>query len=171
MEKLRELVRTAKSWDENKKIVESALFMAPGRLDFKDIHKIVSVSDKRHVEQMLAEIMHEYNNSDRGVEIVCQDTGFQMRVKPRHLEKVKHLALKAEMPRGTQRTLALIALREPIKQSLVVKYRNVKAYDHLKALLDAGFVKREPFGRTYLLRTTPKFKEYFGEIKPKANQE
>lgn len=171
MEKLRELVRAAKEWDENKKLLESALFMAPGSLAFNDLAKLVAVKDKKHVERMLEEIVQEYNSEQKGIEVVCSDGCYQMRVKPSHLEKVKHLALKAEMSKGVQRTLALIAIKEPIKQSLVVKYRNVKAYDHLKHLLEQGFVKREPFGRTYLLRTTPKFKEYFGEIKPKAREE
>lgn len=171
MEKLRELVRVARSWDENKELIESALFMAPGSLELGDIAKIVNTSNKKHVEEMLAEIMFEYNNGSRGIEVVCQDGCYQMRVKPVHLEKVKHLALRAEMPRSVQRTLALIALKEPIKQSLVVKYRNVKAYDHLKLLLEQGFIRREPAGRTYIVRTTSKFKEYFGEIKPREMQE
>lgn len=164
MEKLRELVRLARDWNENKKLIESALFMAPGSLELNDIAKIVNTSSK-HVEQILAEIMSEYNTGSRGIEVISQDGSYQMRVKPVHLEKVKHLALKTEMPKSVQRTLALIALKEPIKQSLVVKYRNVKAYDHLKFLLEQGFIRREPSGRTYIIRTTPKFKEYFGEIK------
>jgi len=171
MDKLRDLVRAARTWDENKKVIESALFMAPGSIEFKEIHKLIEECNKDHVEGMLDEIMTDYNNGGHGVEVVAQGGCYQMRVKPHHLEKVKHLALKAEMPKSTQRTLALIALKEPIKQSLVVKYRNVKAYDHLKVLLGQGFVSREPFGRTYLLRTTPKFKEYFGEIKAKVKQE
>jgi len=171
MEKLRELVKTARGWEGNKRLIESALFMAPGSIEFKDLAKLVTVGDKKHVERMLGEIMQEYNGDGKGLEIVCQDSCYQMRVKPVHLEKVKHLALKAEMPKSTQRTMALIAIKEPIKQSLVVKYRNVKAYDHLKILVEQGFVRREKFGRTYLLRTTPKFKEYFGEVKPKAKGE
>lgn len=167
MEKLRELVRTARGWGENKELIESALFMAPGSLEFKDIARLVSVKDNRHVEAMLAEIMQDYN-CGKGIEVVSRDGTYQMRVRPAHLEKVKHLALKAGMPKGVQRTLALIAIKEPIKQSLVVKYRNVKAYEHLKQLAEQGFVQRERFGRTYLLRTTQKFKEYFGEIKPRA---
>jgi len=171
MEKLRELVRTARGWDENKRVIESALFMAPGSIAFNDLSKLADVSDKRYVERMLSEIMHDFDSGLRGMEVICQDGCYQMRVRPQHLEKVKHLALKAEMGKGVQRTMALIALKEPIKQSLVIKYRNVKAYDHLKELVEAGFVKKEPFGRTFLLRPTPKFKEYFGEIKPKAKQE
>lgn len=167
MEKLRALVRVAKDWDENKKVMESALFMAPGSIELKDLAKLTNLEDKKHVEEMLAELIGEYESSGKGIEVVCQDSCYQMRVKHHHMEKVKHLALRAEMPKGVQRTLALIAIKEPIKQSLVVKYRNVKAYDHLKELMDAGFILKEPFGRTFLLRTTPKFKEYFGEVKAK----
>jgi chromosome segregation and condensation protein ScpB len=61
------------------------------------------------------------------------------------------------------KTLALIAYKQPINQSLVVKYRNNKAYDHLKLLLDEAFIKKEPKGRTFVLTTTTKFIEYFGK--------
>jgi len=61
------------------------------------------------------------------------------------------------------KTLALIAYKQPIIQATVVKYRNNKAYDHLKLLLDEGFIKKEPRGRTFTLTTTTKFIEYFGK--------
>ena len=61
------------------------------------------------------------------------------------------------------KTLAFIAYKQPLMQSNLVKVRSNKAYDHLKILEEKGFVSKEPKGRSYMLRTTKKFVEYFGE--------
>jgi len=166
MEKIREVARAVKNWDENKRVMESALFMAPGSLHLNDLMNLVELKNKRIAIKILAELSVDYSRKEGGVEIAGNGDGvFQMRVKSHHLEKVKHLAMKSEMHKGLQRTLALVAVKQPIRQSLVVKYRNNKAYDHVKALVDQGFVERTPSGRTYLLSTTKKFKEVFGEVK------
>ncbi len=165
MKELKTILRACQSWDEHKKVLESALFMAPGALKLSELAKLVNIKDELVVERMLRELMHEYNARDSGIEIVCIDGAYQMRVKPEHLDKVRHLATKAELNRAIKRTLALIAIKEPILQSHVIKYRNNKAYDHIKFLVEQGFVVREPCGRSYLLRTTEKFRQYFGDIK------
>ena len=169
MKELKTILRACQSWEEHKKVLESALFMAPGALKLEELAKLIGVSDEHTVEQMLNELIEEYNRRESSIEIVCIDNAYQMRVKPEHLDKVRHLATKAEMNKAVQRTLALIAVKEPIPQSHVVKYRNNKAYDHIKLLVDEGFVVREPFGRTYLLRTTEKFRQYFGDINKQVN--
>ncbi len=166
MEKLKEIARAVKNWDEHKQVIESALFMAPGSLHLNDLMNLVELKNKRVALKMLAELSSDYLQRQSGVEIIASEEGvFQMRVKPHHLEKVKHLAMKSEMHKGLQRTLALIAVKQPIKQSLVIKYRNNKAYDHIRALVEQGFVEKTPSGRTYLLSTTKKFHEVFGEVK------
>ena len=68
------------------------------------------------------------------------------------------------------KTLAFIAYKQPISQAVVVKYRNNKAYDHLKLLFDEGFIKKEPKGRSFVLTTTTKFIEYFGKDFGKAKK-
>jgi len=86
-----------------------------------------------------------------------------MRVKEEYEDKVSHMATDSMFNRGVMKTLALIAYKQPIEQALVVKYRNNKAYDHLKVLFENGFIKKDPKGRTYILSTTTKFVEYFGK--------
>lgn len=169
MRELKAILHACQSWDEHKKVLESALFMAPGSLKLSELGKLIGVKDEHIVKRILKELIEEYNQRESGIEIVCIDGAYQMRVKPEHLDKVRHLATKAEMNKAVQRTLALIAMKEPIAQSHVVKYRNNKAYDHIKLLVNEGFVVREPLGRTYLLRTTDKFRQYFGDINNKVN--
>src|SRR3989344_5452301 len=79
--------------------------------------------------------------------------------------------LLTEFNKSVQKTLALIAFKQPIKQSLVIKLRNNKGYDHVHLLLEKGLVSKSPFGRTFLLKTTKKFLEQFGKNALKGNEE
>jgi segregation and condensation protein B len=112
---------------------------------------------------MIEDLMHHYKTKQSSLEIVALPVGYQMRVKQEYEEKVQHYATDTMFNKGVMKTLALIAYKQPISQSAVIKYRNNKAYDHLKVLVDEGFVKKEPIGRTYSLTTTTKFIEYFGK--------
>jgi len=170
MKELKNILSTCQQWEEHKKVIESALFIAPGALRIDDIAKLVNVKQRHLVEKMLDELTADYKKRNTGIEIFCLDGTYQMRVKPEYLEKVRHLATTAEISKSVQRTLALIAVKEPIKQSLVIRYRNSKAYEHIKFLLEKEYIQRERAGRTYVLRTTEKFKQCFGEIKQQAPQ-
>jgi segregation and condensation protein B len=60
------------------------------------------------------------------------------------------------------RTLAIIAYKQLIKQSILVEIRGNKSYDHVKELEERGLINVEKFSRTKLLTTTRGFADYFG---------
>jgi segregation and condensation protein B len=166
MEELRKLIKIARNKEEVKRVAEAALFMAPSTLSVSELQKLTGVEDKNAMIVILNELSKEY--AERGSSIVVevdeQLASCQMYVKPAYHHKVKHLAVASELSRGAQRTLALIAIKEPIKQSTVIKYRNTKAYEHLKELVEKGYITKEPAGKTYIIRTTRKFREQFNEV-------
>jgi len=55
----------------------------------------------------------------------------------------------------------VIAWKYPIVQSDLIKIRHNKAYDHIKMLSEREFIAKEKSGRTYKIKLTPKFFEYF----------
>ena len=69
----------------------------------------------------------------------------------------------AEMKPAVLKTLTVIALKEPIRQSYLKDLRGANAYDHVKELVDMGMISKtkDKNGRSFNLRTTPKFEEYF----------
>jgi len=148
---------------EKEKILEAALFMSPKPLTLEELNTIATIGSRIETKSMLEELIHFYNNRKSSLEIVSSEVGYQMRVKEEYEEEVSHLATDSTFSKGVMKTLALIAYKQPIEQALVVKYRNNKAYDHLKILFDNGFIKKDPKGRTYTLTTTTKFIEYFGK--------
>jgi len=148
---------------EKEKIMEAALFMSPKPLSVEELNTIAKVNSRIETLAMMKELMHFYNSRKSALEIVELPVGYQMRVKEEYEDEVSQFAQNSMFNRGVMKTLALIAYKQPIMQATVVKYRNNKAYDHLKLLLEEGFIKKEPRGRTFTLTTTTKFVEYFGK--------
>ena len=68
------------------------------------------------------------------------------------------------MDKPTQETLAVIAYKQPIMQCDVIKIRGNKAYDHVKTLVEQGFITNERSGRTRILKLTEKFYDYFDVV-------
>ena len=149
--------------DEKGKLIEAALFMTPQAVNVSDIMEIISEQNYTMAKGIALRFMKEFNQRDSSLHVVQIEDGFQMLIRPGYEEKVRHLAQKAMFHPGLMKTLALIAFKQPIAQSLVIKYRNNKAYSHIHRLVEEGFVAREPKGRSYTLRTTKKFLECFGE--------
>lgn len=148
---------------EKEKIIEAALFMSPKPISLDELKNICLAESRIQTKALIEELIHFYKNRKTALEIVELPIGYQMRVKEEYEDEVSHLATDSMFNKGVMKTLALIAYKQPIEQSLVVKYRNNKAYDHLKVLFENGFIKKEPKGRTYILSTTTKFIEYFGK--------
>ena len=148
---------------EKEKVMEAALFMSPKPIPLEELNVIAEVNSRVETKAMMEELVSFYKSRKSAMEIVELPIGYQMRVKEEYEEKVKHFAQDAMFHKGIMKTLALVAYKQPITQSVVIQYRNNKAYDHIKALLENGFIKKEPRGKTYVLTTTTKFLEYFGK--------
>lgn len=148
---------------EKEHLLEAALFMSPKPLTLEELKEVANIDSRIDTKAMIEELISYYKGKQSSLEIVVLPVGYQMRVKDKYEDYVAHLATDSTFNKGVMKTLALIAYKQPIEQALVVKYRNNKAYDHLKVLFDEGFIKKEPKGRTYTLTTTNKFIEYFGK--------
>ncbi len=148
---------------EKDKLIEAALFMTPQAVNVSDLMEVISEQNYTMAKGIALRFMKKFNQRDSSLHVVQIEDRFQMVIRPNYEEKVRHLAQKAMFHPGLMKTLALIAFKQPIAQSLVIKYRNNKAYDHIHRLVEEGFIVRAPKGRSYTLRTTKKFLECFGE--------
>jgi len=145
-------------------LVEAALFMSSEPLTIEQIGRVLESDSLGKTLRVLDGAILEFNRRDSALEIAKTTDGrYRMRVRGDYLEKVKHLAVSTDLPKSILRTLAIIAFKQPIKQSIVVKMRGNKAYDHIERLNDEGFIRRTREGNTYILETTKKFINYFGE--------
>jgi len=149
--------------NEQKKLAEAALFMSPDVIGVEELMKVMETEDKDLVLRILDELMSEFNSRNTGLEIIKTEHKFRMKVKDHYIKHVSHLAVDTEFSKATLRTLGLIAVKHPVKQSIVVKIIGNKAYDYVKLLAEKGFVKAKKAGNTKLLEITPKFESYFGK--------
>ncbi len=147
---------------EQKRVIEAALFTSPGSVGIKDIARIINVN-VAETRVLVNELIHDYEAKDSALEIRDEPDGVRMSVKEKYENFVSHMAAAPEIHKGMMKTLAYIAYKQPVKQSEVINFRNSKAYEHIKILLEKGFIKKEKKGITYIISTTPKFREYFGK--------
>jgi segregation and condensation protein B len=145
-----------------KKTLEAALFMAPSVVSINDLSRLTQKSIVE-IRVALSDLMHEFNERDSALEIIDDSKGYRMGVKKEYERQVSHFASSPELHKGIMKTLALIAFRQPIKQSEIIYLRNQKAYDHIRILTEKGFIKKEKQGITYIITTTKKFADYFGD--------
>jgi segregation and condensation protein B len=149
---------------DKKALVEAALFVSDMPLALEKLSEVTGI-DQSEVENILQEIDLELSSSKHGIELVKTPEGYELRVKPAYRDKVARLAPFSDLSDGMLRTLAIVAIKQPVKQSLIVRYQGNKAYGYIQALERKGLVKTEKFGRTKLVTTTPDFEKYFGKSK------
>ncbi len=143
-----------------KERVEAILFASSEPITAAKIAKILGTSPKE-VEQAIEELMEDYASRKTSIEIVRLGKKYLMRVKPEYSDIVKAFTEK-DLERGVLRTLAVIAVKQPIKLSDLARIRGNRCYEHVKKLREMDFVSEEKRGRATILRTTKNFAVYFG---------
>ena len=67
----------------------------------------------------------------------------------------------SEFNKQIQKTLAIIAYKNPALQSDIIHIRGNKAYDHISFLKEQNLITTEKHSRTKLLKLTTEFYDYF----------
>lgn len=161
-----------------KRVIEAALFTSPGTVPLKELARIIGINIAE-ARVLVNELTHDYEAKDTSLEIRGEADGVRMAVKKGYEDFVGHMAAASELSKSVMKTLAYVAYRQPVKQSEVINFRNSKAYEHIGLLVEKGFIKKEKRGITFILSTTPKFREYFWKnaeakkeaIMPKTQQQ
>ena len=145
--------------------VEAILFTTGRFLTLDEISRLCEIGSVGHIKQLLEELEEDYSKRASALEIVKDEKNrWKLNIRKDYLYLTEKLLSDAELDHPTQETLAVIAYRQPAIQSDVIGYRGNKAYDHIRKLKEEGFVLSERFGRTKLLKLTPKFYDYFDVV-------
>ena len=152
-----------------KRLIEATLFTSPGIVNMRELAKIAN-SNIAEIRVVVNSLMRDYESKATALEIRIDSEGARMAVKEEYEDEVSHMAAAPELNKGMLKTLAYIAYKQPVKQSEVINFRNSKAYEHIKILKERGFIAKEKKGITYIIHTTPKFREYFGKDANKAKE-
>ena len=147
--------------DDLKAKVEAALFMSNEPVTLKQLAKVVG-RRSQIVKRAVDELKVRLDVSERGVYIMESSQGYQMKVKPQFSHVVRPLTPYQDLSRGLLRVLALVAYKQPITQSDVVKVIGNRAYAYVKKLEARGLITTVKHGRTKALIATKEFANYFG---------
>lgn len=141
--------------------IEAALYASGGPLTIEELsHKLEF--PKKEVEILVNELAFDY--LERNTALVINQVGeaYQMGLRPEYVERVSKFAKGGGIAERYLRTLTVIALKQPILKSMVIKLRGTGAYEHVKYLLDNGFIDAVKKGRSQELTTTDKYADMFG---------
>jgi len=129
--------------------IEAVLFTTGKFIDVEELARLCNMGSVGLVKQAIDELKQDYFNKNSSLEILEENNKFKLNIKKQYLHLTTSLLNDAELDRPTQETLALIAYT---------------AYEHIKRLKENEFIQAEKKGRTFLLKLTPKFYDYFDVI-------
>ena len=166
-----------------------AVFFVSGR--FLNMQELISLSDLNPIiiNELIDKLKDKYEKQESAMEIVETPKGVYpkgTRTSPRPRDISKEMSTRgknvmwkmdvrqeysgiinklatgsAEFSKAEQETLAIIAFKQPIKQSVMIKIRGNKAYEHVKKFAELGLIKKKKEGHTNILSLSDEFYDYF----------
>ena len=149
--------------EEVEKVTEALLFMSGRPVSIYDLLKATG-SDLRTIKSAIKNIQSEYGQRGSWLEIVHTDNSYLLRLKPEQTDKVSNFVQETELSKRALRVLAVIAQKDGILQSKVVRMLGTTVYDGVQELTEKGYLVVDVKGHSKALRLSHKFKQYFGEI-------
>jgi len=144
-----------------KPAIEAALFMSSNPLSLEELSKILK-RNEYEIKPIIEELKNELDQPSSGIHILETAAGYQLRVKPEFSQLVRNLTPYQDLSKGLLRVLAMVAYKQPITQSEIVKVIGNRAYEYVKKLEERGLIKTVKQSRTKALIATKEFAEYFG---------
>ncbi len=127
---------------ELKSNIESLLFIANRPIDKKEIAKNIG-QNVNDLEEIFNELVEEYKEPDRGINIINNDKSLQMVTNPQNSEYVQKF-LKTEVCQeltpASLETLSIIAYRGPLTKLDLEKIRGINCSIILRHLLIKGLI-------------------------------
>jgi segregation and condensation protein B len=154
---------------DSKRLVEAIIFAAGNRISQKRVAELSGLTEKQ-TEKILIELQKQYDSSDSTFRITHMGEDWKFTVRDEYLAVVEKIAPDTELSRAVVETLAILAWKAPLMQSDLIKVRGSSSYDHIGELQDRGFIAKEKEGRSYIIKLTPKFYEYFDVQKERIEQ-
>ena len=147
--------------NEVSKQIESLLFACGRKISVEELQGLVGTDSKQVIVDALQELKQAYQDKDSSLMIFDEGDLWKFTTKEAYLPLVRKINPNTELSKTMMETLAVIAWKQPILQSEVIHIRTNKAYEHISELEKMQFLIKEKYGRTYLLKLSQKFYDYF----------
>lgn len=141
--------------------LEALLFSSGKAMEIAQLAELVDANEKK-VKKALQALQKSYAERETALKLFDEGTSWKLLVKDTFIPLVRRVVADTELGKPTLETLAVIAYNQPnVLQSKVVELRGGNAYEHIKELVKLGFITKEKSGRSFAIRLTEKFYEYF----------
>ncbi|MFX1287849.1 MAG: SMC-Scp complex subunit ScpB [Promethearchaeota archaeon] len=147
-------------------LIEGALYAAGRPLDVEELSTKLEIP-KKEVEELVKILAFDYLEREGALIVAQIGEKYQMQLRPELTETVSKFAKGGAIAERYLRTLTVIALKQPILKSTIIKLRGSGAYEHIKYLLDNELITAVKKGRSAELSTTDKYADMFGLPKNK----
>ncbi|MCE5285485.1 MAG: SMC-Scp complex subunit ScpB [Pelosinus sp.] len=150
-----------------KKHIEALLFAAGEPISDTQLAQIIGI-EKEHIVLLLAQLIEDMKNEQRGLTILEVAGGYQMCTKPELAGTIAKLAEVQEtrLSPAAIETIAIIAFKQPITKQEIEHIRGVKVDGLVNMLVERRLIKeigrKEAIGRPILYGTTEEFLKCFG---------
>ena len=144
---------------KSQNLIEASLFVAGRYLNIEELIMLTNLSPLL-IKTSLNNLIKKYSNGP--IRIISKNDSWKMDVASEYHYLINKLATgNTEFTKAEQETLAIIAYKQPVKQSVVIKIRGNKSYDHIKKFQDLGLVIAKTKGHKLELSLSEEFYEYF----------
>ena len=148
--------------DEITARIEAVLYSSGRPLSLDEIVMASGISSRTRVNRILMTLIDKTKSIFKAIEIArLEDGNFVLQVKSNYTPLVRKFAQRPVVSSGALRTLSYIAYEQPLNSRRLLQIRGSQVYDHVRELLQIGFVEFEKVGRLKIYKTTKKFQDYF----------
>ena len=149
-------------------IAEAVLFTMGKSVDLGQLSAAMGVT-KEEAEAAVCELQKQYDDENRGMQIIRLNDRFQMCTRESYYEnliKLLRAPKKQTLTEIQQETLSIIAYRQPVTRLEIEKIRGVKSDHAINKLLEYDLIyevgRLDAPGRPALFATTEEFLRRFG---------
>jgi segregation and condensation protein B len=149
-------------------IVEAVLFMMGESVPLQKLADVLGLHTEE-TKQVMRQIMSEYENERRGIQIIELDGAYQMCTKKQMYEYLIQIARQPKKQVLTDvllETLSIIAYKQPVTKVEIEKIRGVSSGHAVNKLVEYNLVceigRLDVPGRPLLFGTTEEFLRRFG---------
>ena len=156
--------------EDIKHIIEAVMFAYAEPISIKELNDIINEElASKEIEYMLNNLINEYKENNRGIQIIKLQDKYQMCTNKDYssfIKKVLEPKKKKSLTQTTLETLTIIAYKQPITRIDIDEIRGVKSESAIARLIERGLIKDigrlEVPGRPILYGTTDEFLRQFG---------
>jgi segregation and condensation protein B len=150
-----------------KSAIEALLFASGEPLSLQDLVNHLEQKSKL-IEIIIQEMMEEYEDSNRGIKIICIKGSYQLVTKAQNADYIQKLLKKnrrQSLSQASIESLAIVAYKQPITRIDIDEIRGVKSESAIQRLIEKELIKEigrlDVPGRPILYGTTEEFLRQF----------